>query len=70
MKMKKLFTDGTYTVDVSNGMEDMYKILKEVWDVSPNQIYIDYNEENKYWEVKLRGTNKLFGALNFNPDEN
>lgn len=70
----KLFTDGKHTVKLENGLDDMYKIIGEVWNVSPFQTEFKYDEENKYWNVYL--TDKVgnvftrIGAINFDPNEN
>ena len=73
MSQNKLFSYDKCTVDLQNGMSDLYHIIKQLWNVNPCQVRIDYNEDKKYWEVRL--TNKLgetfafVGTINFDPNE-
>ena len=70
----KLFTDGNHTVDLTNGITDLHKIAKEVWNSEPYQLKYTYDDENQYWRVDLTDTlgktSKLVGAINFDPNEN
>ena len=74
MNKNKLFSDGTLTVDLENGIDDLHYKIKEKWSCNPSQIKYRYDEENKYWRVyltnKLGETFAMIGAINFNPNEN
>lgn len=77
--MKKIFTIYNLVPEAdANGIEvstieELYNIIRKYWNVGPSQVYFDYNEYAKLYDVRLTSktgeTFALIGDINFNPYE-
>jgi hypothetical protein len=68
------FTDGTKVVEITNGVEDIYRISLEVHHTIQENVRFVYDNEINLWRVQLTDNSGNYlseiGAINFDPNEN
>ena len=68
------FTDGDKVVEITNGVQDIYRIALEVHHTIQENVKFVYDDAIKLWRVQLTDNSGNYiseiGAINFDPNEN
>lgn len=67
------FTDGNKVVEITNGVQDIYRIALEVHHTIQENVKFVYDDAIKLWRVQLTDNSGKYiseiGAINFDPNK-